>query len=72
MTKLTIIYSSAASNNKSEEQTILLLMGRKKGIKVQSITKTISTNKSTPFFVGFDIAKIAGLVDVEPLSASKT
>lgn len=25
-----------------------------------------------PFFVGFDIAKIAGLVEVEPFMASKT
>jgi hypothetical protein len=28
--------------------------------------------KTQPFFVGFDIAKMAGLVDVEPLRASNT
>lgn len=36
------------------------------------ITSLIHMNSKLPFFVGFDIAKIAGLVEVEFLRASKT
>jgi|APAra0007618328_1042625.scaffolds.fasta_scaffold05956_1 hypothetical protein len=51
-------------------------------VPITSIQKRITNNRKThfmakkedklPFFVGFDIANIAGLVEVEPFIASKT
>lgn len=55
-----------------KEDTIQLLVGKEWDWMV-GIKKYEKYERSNiPFFVGFDIAKIAGRVDVEDLIASKT
>jgi hypothetical protein len=44
----------------------------KKPCCTQPFTKKKEEKQFIPFFVGFDMANMAGLVDVEPLRASNT